>query len=45
VEIILEILKAAVIFGLLATGPIVTWLALAWLVTDRRRPTSRPEPR
>jgi hypothetical protein len=39
-EIILNIALAAVIFGALATGPILTWLAVAWLVTDRRRPAS-----
>lgn len=36
-EIILNILWAAVIFGALATGPIITWLIAVWLVTDRRR--------
>ncbi len=41
-EIILEILKFAIIFGVLATGPIVTWLAVSWLFTDRRRTSSRP---
>jgi uncharacterized membrane protein len=42
-EVILDILWASVIFGALATVPIVTWLAVAWLVTDRRRPSARPD--
>jgi hypothetical protein len=42
-EVILDIAWAALIFGALATGPIITWLAIAWLVTDRRRPSARPE--
>lgn len=36
-EIILNIVWAAVIFGALATGPIIAWLVAVWLVTDRRR--------
>ena len=40
-EIVLEIVKAAVIFGALATGPLLLWLGFAWLVTERgRRPAS-----
>jgi hypothetical protein len=42
-EVILEILVAAVIFGALATAPIIAWLAVAWLVTDRRRSPARRE--
>jgi hypothetical protein len=42
-EVILDIVVVAVIFGALATGPILTWLAVAWLVTDRRRPGARPD--
>jgi hypothetical protein len=42
-EIILDLLKFAVIFGVLATGPLVTWLAISWLFTDRRRASSRTE--
>jgi hypothetical protein len=43
-EVIWDILVAAVIFGALATAPIITWLAAAWLFTDRRRPSARTEP-
>lgn len=42
-EVILEMVIAAVIFGALATGPLVAWLAASWLFTDRRRSPSRPE--
>lgn len=42
-EIILQILKFGLIFGVLATVPIVTWLAVSWLVTDRRRTSSRSD--
>jgi hypothetical protein len=42
-QTILDIAWAALIFGALATGPIITWIAVAWLVTDRRRPSARPE--
>jgi hypothetical protein len=41
-DIIVDFLKFGLIFGILATAPIVTWLAVAWLVTDRRRTTSPP---
>jgi hypothetical protein len=44
-EIIIDFLKFGLIFGILATAPIVTWLAVAWLVTDRRRTSSRPDER
>ena len=37
----MDILKFGLIFGILATVPIVTWVALSWLFTDRRR-TSPP---
>ena len=43
-EVILDIVLAAVIFGALATGPLIAWLAAAWLFTDRRRSPSPPEP-
>lgn len=43
-DTIIDFLKFGVIFGLLATAPIVTWIAIAWLVTDRRR-TSPPDER
>jgi hypothetical protein len=43
VEILLEIAKFAIIFGILATVPLVTWVAVAWLFTDRRRNPSRPD--
>jgi hypothetical protein len=44
-EIIIDFVKFGLIFGILATVPIVTWLAVAWLVTDRRRTSSRPDER
>jgi hypothetical protein len=44
-DIIIDFLKFGLIFGILATAPIVTWLAVAWLVTDRRRTTSRSDER
>ena len=31
----MDILKFGLIFGVLGTAPIVTWLALSWLFTDR----------
>ncbi|HET9671573.1 MAG TPA: hypothetical protein VFQ40_01835 [Actinomycetota bacterium] len=43
-EVIIELVKYAVIFGILATAPLVLWLGAAWLFTDRRRSPSRPEP-
>jgi hypothetical protein len=36
-DVIVDILKFGLIFGVLGTAPIVTWLALSWLFTDRRR--------
>jgi hypothetical protein len=42
VDIIFDFLWFGIIFGILGTAPIVTWLAISWLVTDRRR-TSRPD--
>ena len=42
-DIIIDFLKFGLIFGILATAPIVTWLAVSWLVTDRRRTSSRPD--
>jgi hypothetical protein len=40
-DVIVDILKFGLIFGVLGTAPIVTWLALSWMFTDRRR-TSPP---
>jgi hypothetical protein len=37
VDIILDLVKFGIIFGVLATAPLVTWFAVSWLVTDRRR--------
>jgi hypothetical protein len=37
VDIIWDLVKFGIIFGVLATAPVVTWLAISWLVTDRRR--------
>ena len=42
-DIIIDFLKFGLIFGALATAPIVTWLAVSWLFTDRRRTPSRPD--
>ena len=36
-EIVLDILFAAVVFGALATTPLLMWFAAAWLLNDRRR--------
>jgi hypothetical protein len=41
VEIWFDIIKFGLIFGALATIPIVTWFAVAWLVTERKRSTDR----
>jgi hypothetical protein len=41
VDIIIDFVKFGLIFGILGTAPIVTWLAVSWLFTDRRR-SSRP---
>lgn len=43
-ETIIDFLKFGLIFGILATAPIVTWIAVAWLTTDRRR-SSQPDER
>ncbi|HWL90475.1 MAG TPA: hypothetical protein VNP90_03830 [Actinomycetota bacterium] len=43
-DIIFDLVKFGLIFGILATVPIVTWLAVSWLVTDRQR-TSSPDER
>jgi hypothetical protein len=42
-EVILDLLYYGLIFGALATAPLLLWLAAAWLLTDRRRSPSRPE--
>ena len=39
-QTIIDFLRFGLIFGVLATAPIVTWIAVAWLVTDRRRTSS-----
>ncbi len=44
-QTIIDFLKFGIIFGVLATAPIVTWIAVAWLVTDRRRTSSPPDER
>jgi hypothetical protein len=41
-QLILDFLKFGLIFGVLATAPLVTWLAAVWLLTDRRRSTTPP---
>lgn len=43
-DIIWDLVKFGVIFGVLATAPIVIWLAVSWLVTDRRRTSTPPGP-
>jgi hypothetical protein len=43
VDVIFDIVKFGIIFGVLATAPLVTWLAVSWLFTDRRRKPSRPD--
>jgi len=40
-----DILKFGLIFGILGTAPIVMWLALSWLLTDRRRTSPRSDER
>jgi hypothetical protein len=40
VEIVLDILFAAVVFGALATTPLLMWFGAAWLLNDRRRAPS-----
>jgi hypothetical protein len=45
VQTIIDFLKFGIIFGVLATVPIVAWIAIAWLVTDRRRTSSAPDER
>jgi hypothetical protein len=42
-DIIFDFVKFGLIFGILGTAPIVTWLAISWLVTDRRRSSFRPD--
>jgi hypothetical protein len=42
-DIIFDFVRFGIIFGILGTAPIVTWLAISWLVTDRRRTSSRPD--
>ena len=42
-DIIFDFVKFGIIFGILGTAPIVTWLAISWLFTDRRRSSSRSD--
>ena len=42
-DLIIDFLKFGIIFGALATAPIVTWVAVAWLFTDRRLTSSPSE--
>ena len=42
-QTIIDFLKFGIIFGVLATAPIVTWIAVAWLVTDRRLTSAPPD--
>ena len=43
-DIILDLVKFGIIFGVLATAPFVTWLAVSWLITDRRRTSTQTGP-
>jgi hypothetical protein len=43
VDIIVDFLKFGIIFGVLGTAPLVTWLAISWLATDRRRTSPRSD--
>lgn len=40
-DIIIDFLTFGLIFGVLGVTPIVIWIAVSWLVTDRRRTSSR----
>jgi hypothetical protein len=42
-DIIIDFLKFGFIFGVLGVTPIVMWVAVSWLFTDRRRTSSRPD--
>jgi hypothetical protein len=44
-QTIIDFLHFGAIFGVLAATPIVIWIAVAWLVTDRRRTSSPPDER
>lgn len=44
-DIVIDFLKFGLIFGLLGMTPIVAWVAISWLVTDRRRSSSRSNAR
>jgi hypothetical protein len=43
VDIILDFLKFGLIFSVLGMAPLVTWLVIAWLATDRRRSSAGPD--
>ena len=42
-DIIIDFVKFGLIFGALATAPIVIWIAASWLFTDRRRTQPRSD--
>jgi hypothetical protein len=42
-DIVFDFLGYGFVFGLLGTAPIVTWLAISWLATDRRRSSPRSD--
>ena len=44
-DIILDFVKFGLIFSVLGMAPLVTWLAIAWLATDRRRTSAGPDAR
>jgi hypothetical protein len=43
-EIILDLLYFGLVFGALATAPLLLWFGAVWLLTDRRRSPSRRGP-
>jgi hypothetical protein len=42
-DVILDLLWFGFIFTVLGLTPLVTWLAISWLATDRRRSTPRSD--
>jgi uncharacterized membrane protein len=42
-DIIIDFLTFGIRFGVLAMTPLVAWLVISWLVTDRRRTSSRSD--
>jgi hypothetical protein len=42
-DVILDLLWFGFIFSVLGLAPLVTWLAISWLATDRQRTSRRPD--